>query len=92
MDSEAAAIQGVIERQFRSLTWSEDAAADWASFADTFIPGAWLFPAARPVKPQTVPEAATGPARKERPGSTRLRDLSLTVNTGGVYVPEEGDL
>jgi hypothetical protein len=56
MDAEAAAIQGVIERQFRSLNWSQDAEADWASFADTFIPGASLFPAARPVKPQTVPE------------------------------------
>jgi hypothetical protein len=56
MDSEAAAIQGVIERQFRSLTWTQDAEADWASFADTFIPGASLFPAARPVKPQTVLE------------------------------------
>ena len=41
------------------------------------------------IRPQTVPEAATGPARKERPGSTRLRDLSLTVNTGGVYVAED---
>lgn len=29
------------------------------------------------------------PARKERPASTRLRDLSLTVNTGGVYKPED---
>ncbi len=27
--------------------------------------------------------------RKERPASTRLRDLSLTVNTGGVYKPED---
>jgi len=26
---------------------------------------------------------------KARPESTRLRDLSLTVNTGGVYNPEE---
>ena len=41
------------------------------------------------VRPQTVPEPETGPVRKERPGSTRLRDLSLTVNTGGVYVPED---
>jgi hypothetical protein len=26
---------------------------------------------------------------KQRPASTRLRDLALTVNTGGVYNPEE---
>jgi len=28
-------------------------------------------------------------ARKARPESTRLRDLALTVNTGGVYNPEQ---
>ncbi len=27
--------------------------------------------------------------KKERPESTRLRDLSLIVNTGGVYKPED---
>lgn len=41
------------------------------------------------IRPQTVPQTVAGPERKERPGSTRLRDLSLTVNTGGVYVAEE---
>ena len=28
-------------------------------------------------------------AKKPRPTSTRLRELALTVNTGGVYKPEE---
>jgi hypothetical protein len=28
-------------------------------------------------------------AHKERPASSRLRDLSLVVNTGGVYKPDE---
>lgn len=42
------------------------------------------------IKPQTVALPAEGAVlRKERPGSTRLRDLSLTVNTGGVYQAEE---
>lgn len=31
-------------------------------------------------------------ARKERPESSRLRDLSLVVNTGGVYKPDEDTL
>ena len=31
------------------------------------------------------------PSTKNRPESTRLRDLALTVNTGGVYNPEEDD-
>jgi hypothetical protein len=44
------------------------------------------------IRPQTVPEENKGPQRKERPGSTRLRDLSLTVNTGGVYVAEDDSL
>lgn len=44
------------------------------------------------IRPQIVAEPDTGPKHKERPGSTRLRDLSLTVNTGGVYVPEEGEI
>jgi hypothetical protein len=44
----------------------------------------------RLLMPQVIAEeGAKGPARKARPGSTRLRDLSLTVNTGGVYRPEE---
>jgi hypothetical protein len=43
------------------------------------------------IKPQIIaePEEAK-PRRKARPGSSHLRDLSLTVNTGGVYEVEEG--
>lgn len=42
---------------------------------------AWIKPQAMTVVQKT--------ARKERPPSSRLRDLSLTVNTGGVYKPED---
>jgi hypothetical protein len=43
------------------------------------------------IKPQTISEVETdGQAHKTRPGSSRLRDLALIVNTGGVYEPEEG--
>lgn len=31
-------------------------------------------------------------AHKKRPSSTRLRDLALVVNTGGVYRPEDGEV
>ncbi len=41
------------------------------------------------IHPQIIAAPVEGAVRKERPGSTRLRDLSLTVNTGGVYVPED---
>lgn len=44
------------------------------------------------IKPQTIADVETaGPPRKTRPGSSRLRDLALIVNTGGVYEPEEGE-
>jgi hypothetical protein len=44
------------------------------------------------IKPQTIAEPEDGSKnRKPRPGSSRLRDLSLTVNTGGVYDAEHED-
>jgi hypothetical protein len=52
--AEVSAVKQVIERQFRSLCWNTEKDADWEAFANTFIPGASLFPGARPVKPQTV--------------------------------------
>ena len=36
-----------------------------------------------------VQTAAPRPVIKERPHSTHLRELALTVNTGGVYQPDE---
>ena len=38
-------------------------------------------------KPPAIKEIITPP--KSHPESTRLRDLALTVNTGGVYNPDE---
>ena len=46
-------IRSLIERQFRSLSWSADRAADWAGFAADFLPSAALYPARRPVQPTT---------------------------------------
>lgn len=44
------------------------------------------------LKPQVIAEPDGGKAkRKARPGSSHLRDLSLTVNTGGVYRPEDDE-
>lgn len=44
------------------------------------------------VKPQTVAEPEDkGAYHKPRPGSSRLRDLTLTVNTGGVYQSENDE-
>lgn len=41
------------------------------------------------IKPPEVAQIVM--AAKSRPESTRLRDLALTVNTGGVYNPDEED-
>lgn len=41
------------------------------------------------IKPQIVAEPEDkSTLHKPRPGSSRLRDLTLTVNTGGVYQPD----
>jgi hypothetical protein len=53
-DADARAIHALIERQFASLTWSVGTEADWATFASDFLPGANLYPSARPVRAQTV--------------------------------------
>lgn len=43
------------------------------------------------LKVDTPPPVELTP-RKDRPGGSRLRDLSLVVNTGGVYKPEDDNL
>lgn len=42
------------------------------------------------IRPQTIAEPeGEEKTHKPKPGSSRLRDLSLTVNTGGVYDADE---
>lgn len=48
-------IRALIARQFASLSWTPEAPANWNGFAEDFIAGAPLYPAARPAAPQTVP-------------------------------------
>ncbi len=71
MNADVAAIREVLRRQFESLSWDGDRQADWNSFEDTFIRGASLFPAARPVKPQTVPEFIERMKRLRQEGKLR---------------------
>jgi hypothetical protein len=52
-DTDVSAIKRVMSQEL-SITWNCEKAADWDAFADTFLPGASLFPAARPVKTQTL--------------------------------------
>ena len=48
------AIEALIARQFASLGWAPGTPANWGAFAADFLPGAPLYPAARPVKRQTA--------------------------------------
>lgn len=48
------AIEELIYRQFGSLCWSGGRTGDWNSFSADFLPGASLYPAARPAKRQSV--------------------------------------
>jgi hypothetical protein len=48
------AIRTLIEAHFRGLQWTPNTRADWPAFAADFLPDASLFPAARPVRRQSV--------------------------------------
>jgi Domain of unknown function (DUF4440) len=48
------AIEALIARQFASLNWASGTSAVWEAFAADFFADASLYPAARPVKRQTV--------------------------------------
>lgn len=47
-------IKALIGAHFDALKWSPDRHADWARFSADFLPDASLFPAARPVRQQTL--------------------------------------
>ena len=48
------AIKTLIDAHFRGLRWTPTQHADWATFVADFLPDASLFPAARPVRRQTL--------------------------------------
>lgn len=48
------AIKAIVARQFASLCWTPTKEGNWSRFADDFLPGAVLYPSARPAKSQTV--------------------------------------
>ena len=49
-------IRDLIERQFRSLSWSKDRKGEWQKFQADFLEGAPLVPGARPIVPTTAPD------------------------------------
>ena len=54
--ADEAAIRALIGNHFEAMRWSPEEPADWATFADDFLPGATLYPTARPVQPKSVDE------------------------------------
>ena len=71
-DTDERAIRELIERQFKSLSWSPDRDAGWAEFAGDFMPGAPLYGAARPARLQTVDDFT---ARMKKLASSTLPSL-----------------
>ena len=51
---DVAQITAIMRSHAASLTWTRERDGNWSGFAQTFLPGAELFPAARPLKPQTI--------------------------------------
>ena len=48
------AIRALIGAHFQGLRWAPGTPPDWDAFASDFLPDASLFPAARPVRRQTI--------------------------------------
>ena len=54
--NDRAAIKAIIDRQFASLNWDPTKSANWSAFVSDFLPGASLYPAARPAHSQKPEE------------------------------------
>jgi len=52
--NDVSLIKEIVRTQFGSLAWKRDEHPNWGAFAQGFLPDARLFPAARPVRPQTI--------------------------------------
>lgn len=53
-NDDARAIKSLISAHFQGLQWAPNTRPDWATFSADFLPDASLFPAARPVRRQTL--------------------------------------
>lgn len=77
------AIEAVVARQFSSLSWTPGSTADWPAFTADFLPGASLYPSARPVTGQTVHAFVE---RMKGLSGTALRSFEETVLGTKVHV------
>lgn len=54
MNEDEAAIRDLLADGFSAISWSADAPPDWQRFFAPYLPGALLFPSARPVTPTSA--------------------------------------
>lgn len=82
--ADVRAIETLIDDQFRSgLQWTPTTPSDWATFATGFLPDASLFPAARPVRRQTVDAFIT---RMSGLAQDKLRSFEETMLGADILV------
>jgi hypothetical protein len=77
IEADTQSIKAIIERQFGALSWAAGYTGDWETFANDFVDGASLFPAARPLKSQTVESFIT---RMKSLAGKELRSLQERVS------------
>ena len=53
-DDDIRAIENIIRNQLANVSWSGTDSSDWPAFTADFLPGAPLYPAARPLNAQSV--------------------------------------
>lgn len=77
------AIEALIERQFASLTWTQGETGNWGAFSADFLAGAQLYPAARPVKCQSVSDFVQ---RMQGLAGSKLRTFTQKLVGGEIRV------
>ncbi len=87
LDDDTQAIRALIAAHFQGLRWTPTEAADWSAFSADFWPDASLFPAARPVRRQTL-EAFI--ARMKAVAQSSLR--SFEEKTLGMQILQFGNV
>jgi hypothetical protein len=76
-------IKALIVRQFASLSWPTGGTANWQAFSNDFFDGATLYPAARPVRPQSISAFVS---RMKSVAGKELRSLEESILGTKIFV------
>ena len=77
------AIRDIVARQFASVSWTREKPADWSAFAADFLPGAPLYPAARPAASQSVEDFVRRMTKLAATSLPSLRERLLDLQIRG---------